>query len=289
VAEPRPVIVVGSLHYDLMVEAGGWPALGETIAARGWQPKLGGKGRNQAVAARRAGAPTTMVGRIGNDQFGRELAADLVQRGIDITHLATDAARTGISVAITEPSGDYRAFIVSSANLELGLADLPRDWPAGAVLVLQNEVSAACNLAAAQAASAAGARVMLNAAPYRTLAPELLAALDLIVVNAVEAAQLAGVAEPTTLDAALAAAQALSFRVRAAIVTAGAAGCAYADSRQAFALPAEPVRVISSHGAGDSFVGTLAAALAGGQSPETAMRAASAAAARLISTADVAH
>jgi ribokinase len=286
VAEPHPVIVVGSLHYDLMVTAGGWPGLGETIAARGWQPKLGGKGRNQAVAARRAGAPTTMIGRLGDDQFGHELAADLVRRGIDTRHLVTGTERTGISVAITEPGGDYRAFIVSSANLELGAGDLPRDWPAGAVLVLQNEVPAACNLAAGQAASAAGARVILNAAPFRPLAPELLATLDILVVNAVEAAQLAGISEPITLDAALVAAQALAGQVQAVIVTAGGAGCAYADARQAFALPAEPVRVISSHGAGDSFVGTLAAALAGGQPAEAAMQAASAAAAQLISTVD---
>lgn len=285
-AETHPVIVVGSLHYDLMVETSGWPGLGETIPARGWQPKLGGKGRNQAVAARRAGASTSMVGRLGDDQFGHELAADLTRRGIDISRLSTGADRTGISVAVTEPGGDYRAFIISSANLALGPGDLPRDWPADGVLVLQNEISADCNLAAAQAASAAGARVILNAAPFRPLAPELLAAVDLLVVNSVEAAQLGGVAEPATLEAALAAARALAGQVRAVIVTAGGAGCAYADDRQAFALPAQRVHVVSSHGAGDCFVGTLAAALAGGQHAEAAMQAASAAAARLISTVD---
>ena len=282
---PR-VIVVGSLHYDIMVDAVGWPALGETIPARRWRPKLGGKGRNQAVSTKAAGIDTLMVGAVGRDEFGRELASDLVGRGIDTRYLRTiEAQGSGISVALSDGAGDYRAFIISSANLGLEPTDLPPpdEWRKAAVLVLQNEIPESINLAAAQAARAAGAMVVLNAAPYRPLAPELLGALDLLVINAVEAAQLGGFAEPTSIAAAGDAARQLVGRARAVVVTAGASGSAYAAADRSFAVPAERVDVRSAHGAGDAFVGALAAGLARIEPIEAAMRAASQAAALLIS------
>jgi ribokinase len=285
VADSRGVIVVGSLHYDIMIDAGGWPQQGETIAAIGWRPKLGGKGRNQAVAAREAGATVMMVGRVGADDLGRELKIDLEARGIDTHFVVQGRSSSGMSVAITDESGDYRAFIVSSANLELDASDFP---PASAlrevgVMILQNEISEKANIAAAKLAAQTDVMVLLNAAPYRQLPRAVLGAVDLLVVNSVEAAQLGGLDEPRTLGDALNAARNLAARAGAVIVTAGAAGSAYADSTQALAVPARTLQVSSSHGAGDAFVGALGAALAGGRPIEAAMIAATDAAAHLLS------
>ncbi len=285
------VVVCGSLHYDIAVETSEWPTAGETAVGRSWFPKLGGKGRNQAVAARRAGAETVMIGRVGADDFGRELLADLGRRGIDRTAVSVSAtAGTGMSVALFEPSGDYRAIIVSGANLELGpdLADSARPRQ-GAVLVLQNEVPDDANAAMAGAARAAGATVILNAAPARPLSNDLAARVDILVVNAIEAAQLAGISQPKDLDSAANAARKLAEVFPQAVVTAGGAGVASAGRLGAIRLAALPVTVLSTHGAGDEFVGCLAAELAAGGGLQKALGLANEAAARLISTPEAAR
>lgn len=280
------VVVFGSLHYDITVEARDWPQLGETAVGRSWAPKLGGKGRNQAVAAATAGAGVAMIGVIGNDQFGATLRADLDGRRIDHTRLRVSLAEgSGMSVALFDETGDYRAVIVSGSNLTLGAADVPEAafWSNAGVLVLQNEVPDHANALAASSAQAAGALVILNAAPARPLSAELAAAVDLLVVNAVEAATLAGSPEPRNLEEAKSAALVLARSFPQVVVTAGAAGLAYATGDEALLISAEPVAVISTHGAGDAFVGTLAAALAGGASMSDALAEANHAAALHVS------
>ncbi|MBN9316268.1 MAG: bifunctional hydroxymethylpyrimidine kinase/phosphomethylpyrimidine kinase [Devosia sp.] len=279
------VVVFGSLHYDITVQAGQWPRQGETAVGSAWAPKLGGKGRNQAVAAARAGAVTAMIGAVGQDDFGRELLADLGSRGIDCARVrVSDAAGSGMSVALFDETGDYRAVIVSGANLTLGAADAPPQgyFSAADVVVLQNEVPEAANTLVAQAARAAGARVILNAAPARAIGADLAGAVDVLVVNAVEAAAMAEVAEPATLEQARAAAGSLALRFPAAVVTVGGAGLAHASGVASFSLPGERVAVVSTHGAGDAFVGTLAARLAAGAEMRAALEAANHAAAQLV-------
>lgn len=286
------VVVCGSLHYDIAVETPGWPTAGETAVGTSWFPKLGGKGRNQAVAARRAGAETIMIGRVGADDFGRELLADLDRRGIDRSAVTVSAtAGTGMSVALFDPAGDYRAIIVSGSNLELGPAIIANDaqLSRAGVLVLQNEIPDEANTAMAGATRAAGATVILNAAPARPLSTALAARVDILVVNAIEAAQLAGISEPRDLESAAAAARSLAEGFPQAVVTAGAAGVASAGRLGAMRFPAEPVKVISTHGAGDEFVGCLAAELAAGGGLERALALANRAAARLISTPEAAR
>ena len=281
------VVVCGSLHYDIVVETSAWPKTGETSAGSAWFPKLGGKGRNQAVAAHRAGAQTLMIGRVGNDDFGRQLVADLTRRGIDHSGVTVSStAGSGVSVALFEPSGDYRAIIVSGANLELDPGDVPSPafWTQVQVLVLQNEIPDAVNAAMAAAARAQGVTVILNAAPARAPSAALAAAIDFLVVNAVEAAQLGDSAEPTTLEEAANSAAILARDFPQVIVTAGKAGVATAGLSGACALAAASVTVVSTHGAGDEFVGCLAAKLAAARALDEALGAANSAAARLIST-----
>lgn len=282
------VVVFGSLHYDIMVEAPTLPRRGETVAGHGWAPKCGGKGGNQAVAAAVAGAATAMVGAVGCDAFGDALLANLTGAGVDIRCVRRVAeAGTGLSVAISEAAGDYGAVIASGANLALGGADVAAAAALileAAVLVLQNEVPDAANAAAAGVARRAGATVVLNAAPARALSPALAALVDVLVVNAVEAEMLGASAGIGGLADALAAARSLSRNFPTAVVTAGGHGVAAAGTGiDEVALPAIAVAVRSTHGAGDAFIGQLAACLARSLPLAAALAEANDAAARLIS------
>ncbi|MES0210391.1 ribokinase [Mesorhizobium sp. M0028] len=287
-ASPPLVTVFGSLHYDIMVEAPDRPRKGETVTGHAWHPKCGGKGGNQAVSAARAGVRAAMIGAVGDDDFGRTLLDNLDRWGVDRRSVReASGAGSGMSVAIFDDSGDYGAVIVSGSNLTLSekdIAEAAELIAQTAVLLLQNEVPEAANIAAARAVKAQGGRVLLNAAPARKLSAELIALTDIVIVNAIEAEFLAGVPVVDTLEGAANAAGMLGS-YPAAIVTAGGEGVAYRDrDGQAFALPAMPVKVISTHGAGDEFVGAFAAGLARGQPVEAALAAANAAAALLVAT-----
>jgi ribokinase len=275
------VLTVGSLHYDIMVDADHLPRRDETAVGTRWYPKFGGKGGNQAVAVARAGVASRMLGAVGDDDFGRFLRDHLRAGGVDDTFVATLPTPSGISVAIMDASGDYAATIVSGANLAIDPTQLAADavWHDVGLLVLQNEVTDALNLAAATHARARGIRTLLNAAPARTLPADLIPLIDILVVNAVEA-EMMGTPQICCLASAAVAAQHLANQFDCVIVTAGALGLAAfgADDVQ-ITLPAEQVDVVSSHGAGDAFIGTLAAHLVQGADLATAARAASHAAA----------
>ncbi|MBS1164031.1 MAG: ribokinase [Proteobacteria bacterium] len=285
----KPLVTVfGSLHYDIMVDSPDRPRKGETLAGSAWFPKCGGKGGNQAVAAAKVGVAAAMIGAVGDDDFGRALLANLDRRGVDRSHVRiVRSAGSGMSVAIFDADGDYGAVIVSGANLSLGGADVgaAADLLARTgVLVLQNEVPDAANAAIAGAARAAGAHVLLNAAPARALTAELQGNVDILVVNAVEAADVSGRPVDTPSDALVVAAE-LAQRFLHVVVTLGGDGLVYAGAEEApFTLPAIPVKLVSTHGAGDEFIGVLAACLASGRPMRAALQAANAAAAKLVAT-----
>ncbi|MES2143464.1 MAG: PfkB family carbohydrate kinase [Pseudomonadota bacterium] len=279
---PRPVIlVVGSLHHDIMVEAGHLPRKDETAIGTRWYPKFGGKGGNQAVAVVAQGGTARMLGAVGRDAFGHFLRAGLQAGGVD-AGFVRDVAGTGsgMSVAIQDADGDYAATIVPGANLMIGadwLADAAL-WQDVGLLVLQNEIPEPINLAAATAARARGIRTLFNAGPFRPLPRAFEALVDILVVNAVEA-EMMGAGQVASLDAAADAARALSARFGAVIVTAGSLGLAARAAEDAFALPARRVDAVSAHGAGDCFIGALAAALVKGDGFRDACALASEAAA----------
>ena len=276
------VLVVGSLHYDIMVDAPHLPQRDETVAGSRWYPKFGGKGGNQAVAAARTGAVSRMVGAVGQDDFGVFLRAALCQGKVDDHYVRTvSGIGSGISVAIADAAGDYAAVIVSGSNLAIDPLDLQEEavWHGVGVLVLQNEISEAINLAAALEARRRGVQVVLNAAPMRVLSAGFAKLVDVLVVNAVEAEMLGAGAVGTLGDATIAAAL-LARQFPAVVVTAGGAGLAAFEARGGgFSIPAEKIIVQSTHGAGDVFTGTLAATLAAGGGLEAACRAGSQAAA----------
>ena len=257
------VIVFGSLHYDIMVHGPARPRKGETVAGTEWHPKCGGKGGNQAVSAARTGVRTAMIGAVANDEFGRALTENLRRNDVDHRFIkVVDGVGSGMSVAIFDSEGDYGAVIVSGSNLTLGQSDIDAAaelFANSRVLVLQNEVPDHANVAAGKAIKATGGMVILNAAPARDLSPELATLVDIIVVNAIEAEQLARVPIVDTLDGALKAARLLTADYPVAVVTAGGEGvaCATKDGDE-FIIEAIKVNLVSTHGAGDEFTGVLA-------------------------------
>ena len=282
------VIVCGSLHLDLLVRAPHLPAPDETVVGQSWSQSCGGKGGNQAVQAASQGARTAFIGRVGNDAFGTRLLENLDRASVDRTGVASDTGLgSGVSVAIVDAKGDYGAVIVSGANLAIEPGAVGPAWDrlGGApILVLQNEVPHAVNVAAARAARRVGARVVFNAAPARPSGDDLLDLVDVLVVNRVEATLLSGAAV-TNRSSAVLALPALGADRRTVVVTLGGDGLvAKVPGMRSCEIEAEPVIVLSTHGAGDCFVGALASRLAKGQSAIEACRFANHAAGAFVST-----
>jgi ribokinase len=285
------VTVFGSLHYDIAVMGPARPRKGETVVGTSWHPKSGGKGGNQAVSAARTGIATSMIGAVADDDFGRFLISNLDRKNVDHTFVRRNAPQsTGMSVAIFDAEGDYGAVIVSGSNLTLGDADVRAAHELlkmTTLLVLQSEIPDAANVAAARAVKQAGGRVLINAAPARPLSAELQQLVDIIVVNAIEAEMLAGVPVVETLDGALKAAKTLANVFPEVVVTAGGAGVAFANrDGDEIIIAAVKVEVESTHGAGDEFIGVLAAEIASGKTINDALQKANRAAAKLVSTSE---
>lgn len=283
------VVVFGSLHYDIMVHGPARPRKGETVTGDHWHPKCGGKGGNQAVSAAKAGIPTSMIGAVADDDFGHALTDNLARNKVDHRFVKkVTGVGSGMSVAIFDSEGDYGAVIVSGSNLMLGQVDVDAASKAfvdGALLVLQNEVPDHANVSAAKAMKVAGGTVVLNAAPARPLSADLQQLVDVLVVNAIEAEQLAELPVVDTLEGAANAAKLLAAKFPVVVVTAGGDGVACATREgDAFSIEAIKVELVSTHGAGDEFTGVLASELARGSGIRAAIEAANHAAAVLVST-----
>lgn len=279
------IIVLGSLHYDIMVEAPDRPVKGETVTGTCWYPKFGGKGGNQAVAARQHGAHVRLISATGNDNFADYLHARLAQAEVNTNYIARlDNESTGMSVAIQDSDGDYGAVIVSGANLAIAPEVLEDSdlWQNSSILLLQNEVPESLNKLAATRARELGMPVCLNAAPARTMSDDFLNLVDILVVNALEA-QALGSAVVDSLDAAVKAAQCLSDRFSIVIVTAGGDGvAAFSVETGVVKIPAKPVEISSTHGAGDTFTGVLCAEMASGSGLADALGVANESAAKHV-------
>jgi len=287
------VVVVGSVHMDLVATADRLPARGETLP--GWALGIhpGGKGGNQAVQVALAGARSVMLGRVGRDDFGFRLRAALEEKGVVLDWLSDDDRHpTGASTVLVGQDGDYCSIIVPGASLALTpdrVADARTAFETATAVVAQLELPVETVAAALTLGQEAGALTILNAAP----APEnprvldgLLSLVDVLVVNEVEAAMLAG-RKPETgggIDEVLAE-LASSFGIRRLVVTLGSRGAVVIDDSRREWLEGHRVEVVDAVGAGDAFVGTLAASLAHGATFETAARRANTAGALAVTRA----
>jgi ribokinase len=280
--------VLGSLNMDISVTVPSLPRPGATVLGTGASYAPGGKGANQAVAAARLGAAVRMVGCVGEDDFGVRLRAALKSEGVDDDGVrVVPGSPTGLAMITVDSGGENMITVAPGANHEAGAAELAAvcSVPADALII-----SAEIPLDAVKAALALdGPRLrVLNLAPAPPSAAEFMtSAVDWLVVNESEAAAVLGKPVDGLPGAADAAAELAGLGPRNVVVTAGAAGAAYcgpADSGAAVAgetsvvrVPGFSVHAVDAVGAGDTFVGALAVALAAGVSPEEAVRAASAA------------
>jgi ribokinase len=251
---PPRVVVVGSLNMDLIVRVPRLPGPGETVLGESLVQAAGGKGANQAVAAARLGASVAIVGRVGRDAFGRELAAGLRSERISTRHVRTSGAPTGTALIEVDAHGENSIAVAPGANATVLPADVPPHVVASAeVVVAQLEVPLATVEAAFRLAREAGVRTLLNAAPAQRVALDLLRLCDVVVLNEHELAALHG--QPVRAGEEVTAAQAVRCtRSQMVVVTLGARGAVAVVGDDVVRQSAFDVPVVDSVGAGDAFV-----------------------------------
>ncbi|HIP71722.1 MAG TPA: ribokinase [Anaerolineae bacterium] len=285
------IVVVGSLNMDLVTQARKIPAPGETIIGGDLQTIPGGKGANQAVAAARAGAQVTMVGRVGDDVFAGRLRDNLLADGIDANYVQnTPDTASGVALIVVDENGQNSIVVAPGANGRLTPTDVTLAKPAiqqADVLLLQLEVPLEAVLRAARLAADAHVKVILNPAPARPLPPELLALVDILIPNESETATLTGWPTGTQAELAAAAARLHEQSVATVILTLGERGALLSQAGRAFYhVAAFPVaQVVDTTAAGDAFVGGMATAVAEGQRLPEAMRFGTAAGALSVTRA----
>ncbi|HEY9732291.1 MAG TPA: ribokinase [Drouetiella sp.] len=273
------VVVVGSLSQDLVAKAPRFPQKGETLRGIEFGMFAGGKGNNQAMAAARAGAQVSLVGRVGADSFGEMLIQTLEKNHVDHRYVIKDTeVGTGIAHITVSAEGENAIVIVQQANLRLCAGDVEsaRETISEAkVLLLQLEVPTETDIAAAKIARAAGTIVAFNPAPAPDdgrLPVELLQNVDIITPNQTEAHQLTSVVV-SDLDSALKAARVLNnLGPKIVIITMGEQGAFVYGNQISELIPSFPVDAIDTTAAGDAFCGSLAAALARGEDLRGAVR-----------------
>ena len=263
------ILVFGSINIDVLVPVPDLPRPGETVLGGDYRLLPGGKGANQALAACRASAAVTLAGAVGNDGFA-EAALELLKRdGVDLGLVRRVARPTGCAAIMVGAAGENLIAVAPGANAEVVASAVPDAMLGpGSVVVCQMEVPVAETMVLIRRAAARGTRTILNLAPAMPIDVGLLGDLDFLVANEAEAATLAD--DPAHI----------ARRLRQGlIVTRGAAGSTVllADGGR-LDIPALAVMAVDTTGAGDTFVGVLAAGLDRGLALEAALRRASTAA-----------
>ena len=263
----RDVVVVGSLNVDISLEASAIPRAGETVRAEGLEIGPGGKGVNQAIAAARLGGRVHMVGRVGEDQFGRIPVAALEAAGVDTTHVhALPGHHTGTAtIVIDAGTGQNAIAVAGGANRGLEpqhVRDAVAAFRSSGVLLVQLEAPLETVGAALDLARETKLICVLDPSPARDLPDPLLQKVDILTPNEIEAEALSGVRVEDVESAAAAGARLRDRTLGDVVVTLGARGCVWVWSSGFEHVPAPFVKPVDSTGAGDAFNGALAVALA---------------------------
>jgi len=249
---------------------------------------LGGKGANQAYAAARLGGDVAILGRVGTDKFGKEMCTNLLAAGCNVSGVKSIDGDSGVALIMVVESGENSVVVVPGANFRYLPLDLRADGHRMAkaqYVLLQLEIPLDTVIAAAQLAKSQGAKVILDPAPApRSLPHELLQTIDILTPNEAEATKLVGrpVDSLTMKEAAYVSKELQSAGAKTVIIKLRAQGCLLAEGDSATCIPAPPVDVVDTTGAGDVFNGALAVACSEGASLIDACRFAVRAAARSV-------
>ncbi len=266
------ILIAGSANLDFVVRANHIPGPGETVLGQDFKTYPGGKGANQAVASARAGgADTHMLLCVGEDAYAMHLLNSLREANIKLIQAPSHGLPTGCAFICVADNAENAITVAPGANQSLQAEHLP-DLTGFSHVLMQLEIPLATVTAYAQAAKKQGVKVVLNAAPAQPLPPELLAEVDILVVNEDELASLVSTCASVAEDLA-------QLAVPCAVVTLGARGCVARLGSNFFAQPSYSVNAVDTTGAGDTFCGVLVATLSQGHNMSQALRQASAAAA----------
>lgn len=275
------VATFGSINADITAISEYLPRAGQTVMGARYSIELGGKGANQSAAIARLGGRSAFIGRVGGDEFGAAVARQLADLGVDTKYLAVEpSSPTGVAVIMVDKHGENCIVIIGGANSLVDQSDVKRALPVlgvAKVLQLQLETPLEASLSAAAVVRAANGIVILDPAPAPKgdLPGEALSAVDLVTPNETETEMLVGIRPSEPREAAEAAKRLFALGVRGAVIKMGRFGVYYRDAKCEGFLPAFRVNSVNSVGAGDSFNGGLAMALARGDAlPEAARFAA---------------
>jgi len=271
---PR-IAVVGSANTDLITFGDAFPRPGETIFGQNFDLGFGGKGANQAIAARLCGAEVLMVARVGDDLFGEATIRNFASFGVDTTHVRVlQGVSTGVAPIFVEPSGQNRIIVVKGANDRL----LPADVDAAAAqlrsvdtIILQFEIPLETIYHTVRFARANNIRCIVNPAPALPADLAQLTAADYFIPNETEAELITGQPVHTVEEAGACARTLLQKGFRKVILTLGARGALLADAAGTVQVPPYTVTAVDTTGAGDAFIGSLAVFLAEGSAEQEAV------------------
>lgn len=287
---PR-ILVVGSFAMDLIVSTNRFPNSGETVIGCGFQTAPGGKGANQAVQAARLGAQVTMVGKVGNDSYGKALLEIAQESGVEVSKTTViDGVPTGIAnvqIEIKDGKSANRIIVVPGANMKLEPQDIMFLYDTIEqydMVMLQLEIPIQINEIVARIAYGKGVPVMLNPAPAAPLSHEFLKCITYISPNEHEAHDLTGIAVTDDESAKRAVEKLNRSGVENAIITLGANGAVFGNKDSFIKSPAvEGLEIVDTTAAGDSFIAAFCTATCLGAEPEMALEFANTAAAITIS------
>jgi ribokinase len=271
---PR-IAVVGSANTDLTTFCDAFPKAGETLFGTSFNLGFGGKGANQAVAARLCGAEVLMLAKVGRDLFGEATIKNLASFGIDTTHVQiVDDVSTGVAPIFVEPNGQNRILVVKGANDRLTAADVDAaaaDLASVDTIILQFEIPLDTIYHTIRFARARGIRCIVNPAPAIPADIGQLTEADYFIPNETEAELITGRATHSIQEATACAADLVGRGFRRVIVTLGERGSLLADRSGAAHMPAFPVKAVDTSGAGDAFIGSFATFIARGLTEQQAI------------------
>lgn len=259
------VVVIGSLNIDLVVRVEKFPEPGETIAGSDLQIIPGGKGANQAAAISRLGKSVTMIGRVGRDDFGKQLIDNLALFNVDVCGIQRDATRpTGSALITVDSQGENWIVISPGANAQVDGEDIDQHLSIirnAGYLLLQFEIPLESVIHAARVAKGFGTKIIVNPAPFMPIPPTLMKEIDVLILNEVEASSLLA-REIRDIQSALEAIRLVPpLGPQAVVITLGGDGCVVSDGREVKHIPPYQVPVVDSTAAGDAFIGGFVSGL----------------------------